>query len=322
MAQKCLRSLSSWSIHLPSPTPEEIHRKFKDLNDHDNQKCKEPNVFVNDPVAQSRDRHPKIRAFANNRIRLDGLANCYINASPIALGEHQYIATQGPTEERLLWRMVWQCDISVIVMLTRLVENNVVKCFPYYPDKESDIIDAGPFQVDLLEKKQNGSTDIRKLRILHAGVQRTVWHLLFKDWPDHGVPMGTDKAALLALINLSQAKNVSGKGRVVHCSAGCGRTGTFIALDHLLQRLKEGTLDASANKDEIFLTVKRLREQRMKQVYTEGQLAFIYRILRKSRKPKESNHNEPPDLKSNSVDSIIEERRRRRRGRRIGFRIS
>ena len=290
MAQQCPRGLSSSPPHAPPPTAEEIHQKFKCLELIDNIKCLDPDVFVNDPVAQSRDRYPKIRAFANNRIHLDGLTNSYINASPIVLGEHRYIATQGPTEEKLMWRMVWQCDVSVIVMLTRLVEQNMIKCFPYYPEKESDITDAGAFQVCLLEKTENGSIEIRKLRISHAGTRRIVWHLLFKDWPDYGVPMGTSKAALLALIDLSQAKNMVGRARIVHCSAGCGRTGTFIALDHLLQKSKGGTLDSSSNRDEVFWTVKRLREQRMKQVYTEGQLALIYRTLCKFRKSKESNH--------------------------------
>lgn len=69
-------------------------------------------------------RFPKIRAWATNRIPLDGLAGCYINASPITLGENRYIASQGPTEEDLIWRMVWQCEVSVIVMLTPLVEKD------------------------------------------------------------------------------------------------------------------------------------------------------------------------------------------------------
>lgn len=284
MALKRLRSSSPTNHHFLWPTAEEIHDKFDQLEEIDIARSEDPEAFVDDPVARSRDRYSGVRAWATNRIHLDGVANSYINASPIALGENRYIATQGPMEENLIWRMVWQCEVSVIVMLTRLVEKEEEKCFAYYPQEQSESIICDDFQVILLEKTEQASTDIRKLEILHKGSHRIVWHLLFKDWPDYGVPTGPNQTNLLALMQLSRTKNqVGGSQRLVHCSAGCGRTGTFIALDHLTQRLEEeGTLvdPNSPEQDQVFLTVKLLREQRMKQVYTERQLGLIYHILR------------------------------------------
>lgn len=302
MARKRSRSGSPTHRQILPPTAEEIHEKFGQLEELDFARSQYPDAFINDPVAQSRDRFPKIRAWAANRIHLDGLANCYINASPITLGENRYIATQGPTEENLIWRMVWQCEVSVIVMLTRLVEKDENKCFAYYPQEQSESIGSGDFQVFLLGKTEEDGTDIRKLKIVHMGSQRIVWHLLYKDWPDYGVPTGPNQTALLALMKLSRAKNQANGRRLVHCSAGCGRTGTFIALDHLLQRLEEGTLDLMSTEDEVFQTVKLLREQRMKQVYTEGQLNLIYQMLHELWKPEEGREDQISDFESTSSD--------------------
>ena len=151
--------------------------------------------------------------------------------------------------------------------------------------------------------------------------ERKVWHFLFLGWPDQEVPQtAEDQKALLELIKLtrfrinavndnesqSQAHLQSGptppesstltpsnssnalpasnqcKPRIVHCSAGVGRTGTFIALDYLLQELEDGKFDGMVGKmdDPIFDCVKRLREQRMFMVYKVGQFAFIYQVLR------------------------------------------
>ena len=188
MARKRARSSSPTYHHFRSPTAEEVHRKLGQLEEMDSVRSQDPDAFISDPVARSRARFPKIRAWATNRIHLDGLANCYINASPITLGENGYIATRGPTEEDLIWRMVWQCEVSVVVMPTRLVEKDEEKCSAYYPQDQSESIESSDFQVTILEKMEKDGTEIRKLKISHKGSQRIVWRPLFKDWPDYGVP--------------------------------------------------------------------------------------------------------------------------------------
>ena len=132
-----------------------------------------------------------------------------------------------------------------------------------------------------------------------------VWHFLFTAWPDHEVPQTReDEEALLELIRMTRFRIDNNKAtilsqsrprppssttaseqickpRIVHCSAGVGRTGTFIALDHLLQELEDGRFDDVAeDEDPVFDAVKRLREQRMFMVYKPAQYAFIYQILR------------------------------------------
>jgi protein-tyrosine phosphatase len=146
--------------------------------------------------------------------------------------------------------------------------------------------------------------------------EKKVWHFLFLGWPDQEVPQTPeDQKALLELIRMTRFRinavidhktqpqlhlqkqaqttppssssslplsTTPHKPRIVHCSAGVGRTGTFIALDFLLQELDEGKFDDLAGKveDPVFECVKRLREQRMLMVYKAGQYAFIYQVLR------------------------------------------
>ncbi len=115
---------------------------------------------------------------------------------------------------------------------------------------------------------------------------RKVWHMLFAAWPDFLIPEGDDRLALLRLIRLVSAKSklssISAPSPpIVHCSAGVGRSGTFIALDFLLTELAEGALDAVPDdEDPVVETVDRLRRQRMMMVQSEAQFAFLYDVLR------------------------------------------
>ncbi|KAK3376732.1 protein-tyrosine phosphatase-like protein [Lasiosphaeria ovina] len=149
--------------------------------------------------------------------------------------------------------------------------------------------------------------------------ERIVWHFLYKKWPDFGVPALPDLESFFTLMRLSREKNAGPHNpRVVHCSAGVGRSGTFIALEHLIRELDAGVLEhydervatpspisghlidgqekgASGDgynaspttmreeqgEDLIFSTVNQLREQRRTMVQAESQYLFIYQVLRK-----------------------------------------
>lgn len=148
--------------------------------------------------------------------------------------------------------------------------------------------------------------------------ERVVWHLLFKEWPDYGVPTLENLDNFFTLMRLSREKNANRESpRVVHCSAGVGRSGTFIALDHLIRELNAGVFEncdeqqqqttgqtgqtpgadggdgsdgseVSSNPahgeegyDPIYTTVNRLREQRCTMVQSESQYMFIYQVMRK-----------------------------------------
>lgn len=156
-------------------------------------------------------------------------------------------------------------------------------------------------KVTLLESTFDAKSrsEIRKLELTVGSESKIVWHFLFAGWADYSKPEGSDREALLELIKLSAAKSGPDNPRVVHCSAGVGRTGTFIALDHLLQELESGQLlqVADPETDPVFETVNQMREQRMMMVYNEMQMQFIYEVLREQtdiKLGKVSARNESP----------------------------
>ncbi|PYH93262.1 hypothetical protein BO71DRAFT_455297 [Aspergillus ellipticus CBS 707.79] len=269
-----------------------------------------------DPEVRARNRYMNVQAWANSRIHLrvpEGECD-FINASPIVLKDsvsqhaRRYIATQGPKSGHLshFWHMVFHEseDVGVIVMLTQTFEAGREKCAQYFPlnsdnpsmplrrvEHEPDVNDEHQQadedllgQVTLLETQWDPASrsEIRKLQLTLGSESKTVWHFLFAGWADYSKPEGEDRDALLQLIRESGSKCSLANPRIIHCSAGVGRTGTFIALDHLLQELESGQLLGATDSevDPVFEAVNQMREQRMMMVYNEMQLQFIYEVLR------------------------------------------
>ena len=192
--------------------------------------------------------------------------------------------------------MIWQetTDVAVIVMLTQTHDGTTEKCFQYFPLN----VEAGSFEIEPLDRASDtpeGSvtflechfdvearTEVRKLSLNFGAETKDVWHCLFSGWPDFAVPEDRDRTALLHLLKLCAEKNTSPSNpRIIHCSAGVGRSGTFIALEYLLAQVESGAiLDAKEGEDMIYDVVNRLREQRMLMVQMEGQYQFLYEVIR------------------------------------------
>ncbi|KAL1964089.1 hypothetical protein VTN77DRAFT_7507 [Rasamsonia byssochlamydoides] len=271
-----------------------------------------------DPEVKARNRYFNVQAWANSRIHLkvpEGECD-FINASPIVLKdsctgqETRYIATQGPKDGihvAHFWHMVYHetKQVAVIVMLTQTFEAGREKCAQYFPldfehpTMELPVEPTDPFVNDETHKKVNKDmlgkitllefefdtacrSEVRKLELTVGSQSKIVWHYLFAGWADYSKPEGEDREALLRLIKQSASRSTPDNPRVVHCSAGVGRTGTFIALDHLLRELESGELlkATDCEADPVFQTVNQLREQRMMMVYNEMQLHFIYEVLK------------------------------------------
>jgi protein-tyrosine phosphatase len=204
------------------------------------------------------------------------------------------------------WHMVYHetKDIAVVVMLTQTSESGREKCSQYFPTdlenptmevclestnpsmtdgSEDSVNDCLVGRITLVESEYDPlcRSEVRRFELTMGGEPKTVQHYLFSGWADYAKPEGEDRKALLHLIKQTASKTSAENPRIVHCSAGVGRTGTFIALDHLLRELDSGKLlqTHADDADPIFETVNQLREQRMMMVFNELQLHFIYEVL-------------------------------------------
>uniref|UniRef100_A0A4X2LMS8 Uncharacterized protein n=1 Tax=Vombatus ursinus TaxID=29139 RepID=A0A4X2LMS8_VOMUR len=225
---------------------------------------------------RNKNRYGNIISYDHSRVRLlmlDGDPHSdYINANYID-GYHRprhYIATQGPMQETVkdFWRMIWQENSASVVMVTNLVEVGRVKCVRYWPD---DTEVYGDIKVSLIETEPLAEYVIRTFTVQKKGYHeiREIRLFHFTSWPDHGVPCYA--TGLLGFVRQVKFLNPPEAGPiVVHCSAGAGRTGCFIAIDIMLDMAEnEGVVD-------IFNCVRELRSQRVNLVQTEEQYVFVH----------------------------------------------
>uniref|UniRef100_A0A8D0DYK3 Receptor-type tyrosine-protein phosphatase F n=1 Tax=Salvator merianae TaxID=96440 RepID=A0A8D0DYK3_SALMN len=234
------------------------------------------NLEVNKP----KNRYANVIAYDHSRVILtsiDGVPGSdYINANYIDgyRKQNAYIATQGPLPETLsdFWRMVWEQRTATIVMMTRLEEKSRVKCDQYWPSRGTETY--GLIQVTLLDTVELATYTVRTFALYKNGSseKRELRQFQFMAWPDHGVP--EYPTPILAFLRRVKACNPSDAGPiVVHCSAGVGRTGCFIVIDAMLERMKhEKTVD-------IYGHVTCMRSQRNYMVQTEDQYIFIHEAL-------------------------------------------
>ncbi|XP_062251206.1 receptor-type tyrosine-protein phosphatase C isoform X2 [Platichthys flesus] len=249
-----------------------------------------PRIFSRHSVKEAKkssnvpkNRYVDILPYDYNRVQLttgNGEAGCdYINASFIDGYKEakKYIAAQGPKDETLgdFWRMVWEQQSSIIVMVTRCEEGNRVKCSQYWPapDREAEIFEE--FVVKLNSEEICPDYTIRHLSLTNKrekSSDREVTHIQFMSWPDHGVP--SEPHLLLKLRRRVNAfKNFFSGPIVVHCSAGVGRTGTYIGIDAMMEAMEvEGRVD-------IYGYMVRLRRQRCLMVQVEAQYILIHQAL-------------------------------------------
>ncbi|PAA46511.1 hypothetical protein BOX15_Mlig029524g1, partial [Macrostomum lignano] len=239
---------------------------------------------------REKNRYINILPFDNNRVKLSG-DNDYINASYVSedatASSAPFIACQGPKPATVSdhWRMIWEQMVPVTVMLTTCVEKGRTKCEQYWPDSEGESLelDCG-LTVTLLSAENCGSYIVRKLRLMPNTDNKTTDGrasgmdtelLQYMEWEDHAVPNLDNLAEFLGRVHRSQ-RNGGGGRIVLHCSAGVGRTGTFIALDLLARRLQ----DCQERQEvSVYETVLQLRRCRVDMVQTKHQYAFIYKFL-------------------------------------------
>ncbi|XP_047444668.1 receptor-type tyrosine-protein phosphatase S-like isoform X24 [Mugil cephalus] len=234
------------------------------------------NLEVNKP----KNRYANVIAYDHTRVVLapiEGiLGSDYINANYIDgyRKQNAYIATQGPLAETFgdFWRMVWEQRAASVVMMTRLEEKSRIKCDQYWPSRGTETY--GMVQVTLLDTMELATFCVRTFSLHKSGSseRREVRQFQFTAWPDHGVP--EYPTPFLNFLRRVKSCNPPDAGPIIaHCSAGVGRTGCFIVIDAMLERIRhERTVD-------IYGHVTLMRSQRNYMVQTEDQYSFIHEAL-------------------------------------------
>ncbi|KAJ2723981.1 hypothetical protein GGI07_002268 [Coemansia sp. Benny D115] len=231
------------------------------------------------------NRYSNVVPFNANRVHLSGKSD-YINASRISLPKitaNQYIATQGPLNHSIgdFWRMVWEQGAKAVVMLANPKESLRTKCAVYWPEKTASSMRLGDVTVTLIDERPMQdclSVIVRKLELMHSahpGELRVVTQMHYTEWPDHGVPQSPLPILRIAHELRSTVSPTPEAPVVVHCSAGVGRTGTFIVID--AARSYFGQNDDYPG-DLVLDAFTALRAQRTLMVQTFAQFMMCYQV--------------------------------------------
>ncbi|XP_056678457.1 receptor-type tyrosine-protein phosphatase S isoform X8 [Monodelphis domestica] len=271
-----ITEMAEHTEHLKANDNLKLSQEYESIDPGQQFTWEHSNLEVNKP----KNRYANVIAYDHSRVILlpmEGIVGSdYINANYIDgyRKQNAYIATQGPLPETFgdFWRMVWEQRSATVVMMTKLEEKSRIKCDQYWPSRGTETY--GVIQVTLLDTIELATFCVRTFSLHKNGSseKREVRQFQFTAWPDHGVP--EYPTPFLAFLRRVKTCNPPDAGPiVVHCSAGVGRTGCFIVIDAMLERIKpEKTVD-------IYGHVTLMRSQRNYMVQTEDQYSFIHDAL-------------------------------------------
>lgn len=242
-------------------------------------------------LTKAKNRYRDVLPYERTRVHLlnpdDSPAGDYINANFV---DDHYIACCAPIPSAIcdFWHMVWECDVHVVLMLTNFVERERLKADLYW-DKQGHAVDFKGVHVQLIGEEDHPASHgfvVRMFKVWSVGSDgvespsRIIQQLQLTIWPDHGVLQDFRVIApMLEMVNTyreeaSEQHGVSARV-VVHCSAGIGRSGTFIAIDIMLRDIQRAMASTSGNMEDKLLealdvqqVVHRIRSQRPGMVQT------------------------------------------------------
>ncbi|XP_050738706.1 receptor-type tyrosine-protein phosphatase F-like isoform X2 [Eriocheir sinensis] len=235
-----------------------------------------PRHWCDVPGSASKNRYRTVLPNEATRVMLRSHdpADQYINANYVRGYDGQeraYIVTQGPLAHTVvdMWRLVLQERAPAIVMITRLKEKQRVKCEPYVPAHTATY---GDITVTVRQVIVKSGYTIRQLSLQRGDERHDTLHFWYTAWPDHKAPSEADQLLAMAL-QVDHVRKQAGAGVIVHCSAGIGRSGCFVAISIAInQLLEEDCVD-------ILGIVCQMRLDRGGMVQTGEQYEFIHRAV-------------------------------------------
>ncbi|ONH66612.1 Tyrosine-protein phosphatase 2 [Cyberlindnera fabianii] len=253
-----------------------------------------PGSLTVKPTSSSVSPNASVSTSSNNSAtskRTDDYFNANFLSVPQVNSDAKYIATQAPLPATIndFWKVVWSNNVELVISLTNLAENGM---------KKSDVYWQESSMVHLVSEEDNfqgvENLTVRTIELTKRGQTRTVHQLHLKCWPDFGTVKYSE------LHNLIRVRDFFSKDKktpiVVHCSAGCGRTGVFITIDILIEAFKKLQMKRLSEDDDkmtdsniidiwrtdedlIYLTVQQLRKQRISMVQSLDQFVFCYESI-------------------------------------------
>uniref|UniRef100_A0A3Q2WVZ8 Protein tyrosine phosphatase receptor type Q n=1 Tax=Haplochromis burtoni TaxID=8153 RepID=A0A3Q2WVZ8_HAPBU len=288
LKQEKLNQLLSYRKSLKPVNKKSFLQHVEDLCANDNSKFQEEfselpkllqDLATTDadlPWNKSKNRFPNIKPYNNNRVKLlsePGTAGSdYINASFVSgyLCPNEFIATQGPLPGTVadFWRMIWETGTRTIAMLTQCYEKGRIRCHKYWPEDNKPMSVFSDILISKVSEEVFPDWTIRTLKVEKHGHYILVRHFNYTSWPEHGVPESC--STLIKFVKAVRMHRQDNSTIVVHCSAGVGRTGVFIALDHLIQHVRDHDFV------DIYGLVAELRSERMCMVQNLAQYIFLH----------------------------------------------
>ncbi|GAB1604726.1 receptor-type tyrosine-protein phosphatase C-like [Argonauta hians] len=253
---------------------------------------------------KKKNRFLNILPFDHSRVKIefidDDPYSDYINANYINgyNQEKEYIACQGPLINTVddFWRMVWKENINLIVMLTLCKEKGKAKCYPYWPKKEKLKVITRDILLETDTIKTHEYYTESDIIVNLDDEIRTVKHLHFLNWPDFTASI--DPTVLINFITTIRS-HITQTPILIHCSAGVGRTGTLIAIDYMLQYVRDHNIDDDID---IFSFVYQMRENRSQMVQNQGQYLLINNCTRKAIMEKFKLDDPLVDINTEEID--------------------
>lgn len=230
-----------------------------------------------------KNRYKDIFPYEHSRVKLASTptheSHDYINANFVSapnVSRMKYIATQAPLESTAkdFAKLCHDNRVELIITLTSQFENGVEKCYPYWDD----------INFDLLETYKSDEMVIRRLK--SNPYNEDILQIQILNWSDLDVLLNSQQDDVLKLIYLKsmilERLHKTNDNVIVHCSAGCGRTGTFCTLDSIINEqfvTNESSIEGYNVFDPVFETVEAFRNQRISMVQNLRQYLFIYDCL-------------------------------------------